>query len=43
MGAEYGRAKRGDSTETGMSKAKLREFAKKSKGGRKRARRARST
>lgn len=31
MGAELGRAKRGEKTETGMSKSKLREFAKKTK------------
>ncbi len=31
MGAEYGRAKRGEATETGMSKAQLRDFAKKPK------------
>jgi hypothetical protein len=28
MQAEYGRAKRGEATETGMSKAKLKEFTK---------------
>jgi hypothetical protein len=31
MGMEYGRAKRGEATETGMSKAQLRDFAKKRK------------
>jgi hypothetical protein len=28
MGAEYGRAKAGEKTQTGMSKSQLRDFAK---------------
>jgi hypothetical protein len=34
MGAEYGRAKRGEPTETGISKAELRVKAQKPKGKR---------
>lgn len=33
MGAEYGRAKAGKKTKTGMSKTKLREMARKPQGG----------
>lgn len=33
MGAELARAERGEPTETGMSRDKLREFARKPRGG----------
>ena len=36
MGADLARKRRGEKTETGMSEKKLREFAKKPKGKKKR-------
>jgi hypothetical protein len=38
MGADYARAKRGEKTETGMSKFQLRDFAKKRKKRKKKKR-----
>lgn len=39
MGAELGRAERGERTQTGMTKAQLRDFARKPVRGKRRPRR----
>ena len=43
MGAELGRLRRGESTETGMTEEQLRDFAKKRKGKKKRAKKKRKS
>jgi hypothetical protein len=39
MGAELGRKRRGESTETGMSEQQLRDFARKGRKSKRRSRR----